>query len=374
MRLLALAADIDSLIAEIRLRTPLAALVEGVGWTLSLRSFHNCRRSDLAAADVLIVQRGDSRRAWTLQRAMQRRGGAVIYEIDDLITELPAHISNQGASERRRGWMLRGLADADLVTVATRRLGDALGIPAAFVVSNHALPLGDAPIPPSDPEQAVSLIFASMERLATDFIYPPLLALQVQGLTVQLIVMGPPGAAFAAAGLQAQCHPLLPRRRFIEFVRGLPNPVAVIPLEASRFASCKSAIKWFEYGEAGIPVLCSDVAPYSDVVADGITGRLVSNDAQAWQAALEAVVRDGTWRQRVAAAAREVVRERHSLARTVQAWQLAIEGAVRTRSALGPVKAGLGERVRDAWAAALETPVQRLRRFNRERLARRGHG
>ena len=43
------------------------------------------------------------------------------------------------------------------------------------------------------------------------------------------------------------------RAAFLELARGLRNAVAVIPLEASRFAACKSAIKWFDYAEAGIP-------------------------------------------------------------------------------------------------------------------------
>ena len=371
MRLLALAGDIDSLIAEIRLRTPLEALVQRIGWTLTLRSFHDCQRSDLAAADVLIVQRADSRRAWALQRAMRLRGGAVICEIDDLLTEMPAHISNQRATQSRRVWVLRCLAEADAVTAATRRLGDELGLPAAYVVPNHALPLGDLPIPPLDPAQPVSLLFAGMERLATNFIYAPLRALQAQGLALQVVVMGPPGAAFVAAGVAAQCHSLLPRAQFIEFARGLPNPLAVIPLEDSRFAACKSAIKWFEYAEAGIPVLCSGVSPYREVVDDGLTGRLVGNEPAAWQAALEAAVADGPWRQRCAAAARRVVRERHTLAQTSEAWQVAVEGALRRRQDLGPLQAGLALRVQDGLHAVLEAPALRLRQLNRARLARR---
>ena len=68
MRLLALAGDIDALIADIRLRTPLQALAAREGWALLFKSFHDCVAADLAAADVVVVQRGCSRRAW------QRRG------------------------------------------------------------------------------------------------------------------------------------------------------------------------------------------------------------------------------------------------------------------------------------------------------------
>jgi hypothetical protein len=369
MKLLAIAGNIDALIAEIRLRTPLQALADRTGWTLKLRSFHDCRRADLDAADVLIVQRGASRRAWRLQQSMRLRGGAVICEIDDLLTELPAHISNHAAVLGQTAWVQRCLQTADVVTVSTRRLGEALGLPQARVVPNHALPLGDVPLPEPDPTQPVSLIFASMERLATDFIYPPLRA--VQGSGVQVVVMGPPGQAFLDAGVAAQCQPLLPRHRFIEFVRQLPNPVAVIPLEASRFASCKSAIKWFEYAEVGIPVLCSAVSPYLDVVQDGSTGALVANEVQAWQEALQRAIADSAWRQRVAHAARVQVRAHHTLEHSVAAWQSAIEAALQERQQAGHLTPGVMWRLQQTTLGAFEGLSLALRQRNRARLARR---
>ena len=83
MKLLAVAGDITSLIAGIRLVTPLQALVALHGGSLVLRSLHDCTQADLAAADVLVLQRGASARAWRLQQAMRLRGGAVVAEIDD---------------------------------------------------------------------------------------------------------------------------------------------------------------------------------------------------------------------------------------------------------------------------------------------------
>ena len=55
MRLLALAGDVTATVAQIRLVTPLQALCLQQGWTLQLKSFHDCAATDLAQADVLIV-------------------------------------------------------------------------------------------------------------------------------------------------------------------------------------------------------------------------------------------------------------------------------------------------------------------------------
>jgi hypothetical protein len=265
--------------------------------------------------------------------------------------------------------VLRCLDEADAVTVSTARLGHELDLPQACVVPNCALPLGDVPLPPSDPTQPVSLLFASMERFATGFIHAALHA--VQGPGVQIVVVGPPGEAFEAAGLTVRRVALMPRARFIDFARSLPNPVAVIPLEDSRFAACKSALKWFEYAEAGIPVLCSAVSPYREVVQDGITGVLVPNEGQAWQAALQTAIGDSAWRHKVAAAARADVREHHKLAQTADAWQQAVAVALRERAAAGAQAPGWAWRLQDAVAVLFEGAALRLRQINRARLARR---
>lgn len=369
--MLALAGDAQALICEIRLRVPLQALSLREGWSLRLLSFHDCTRADLRQADVVIVQRGLTRRAWRLQQRARRYGVAVIYEIDDLLTELPSHISNRDAVARQQGWLLRCLQGCDLVSVSTDRLGAALPVRPVYTVPNYACPLGDAPLP-TQGAGPVSLLIASMDRLAGDFIFPALRALDSR--RVQVVVVGPPAQQYRDAGIPVQPHPLMPRERFIAFARGLTNPVAVIPLEDSRFASCKSAIKWFEYGEAGIPVLCSNVSPYRDVVEDGVTGRLVANETEAWRRALQAVVEDSPWRASAARSAREVVRREHTLEHTVQAWRSAIEQALARRPAPGPAPANGAWLVADRVGGWLEDAVRWLRRLNRDRLARRGPG
>ena len=371
MRVLALAGDAASLMAQIRLRAPLQALCQRMGWPFELRSLHDCGPAELAAADVLIVQRGLSRRAWRLQKAMRQRGGAVVYEIDDLLTDVPPHISNHEAIWAAQPWLRRCLAECDLVTTSTARLALELGPPCSRVVPNCAWPPVEWDLPEADAQQPVTLLLASMEALATEFIYPGLRAAQAAG--ARIVVVGPAAAGFAAAGLPVQAQELIPRDRFIAFARGLPNVVAVVPLESSRFAACKSAIKWFEYAGAGIPVLCSAVSPYADVVQPGVTGELVPNEAGAWQAALFQAT-DAAWRHRIAAAAQADVRRRFTFDHMVTAWQQALELALQRRAATGVMPATWAWRAQETLAASLDAPLRGLRRLNRARLARRKQG
>jgi len=372
MRLLATSADIQSVIADIRLVTPLRALCTQQGWSLALRSFHDCLHADLSAADVLVVQRAVSARGWRLQRAMRRRGGAVVYDIDDLLTEIAPHISNHTAMQARQAELRRCLSESDVVSIATARLGNLLAetvaLPVMQVVPNYSLALDSQPLPAQRPGR-LTLLLASSEYLDTDFIFPALRALQGPG--VQIVVVGPPGAAFEAAGLVVRREPLRPRAEFLSLARSLPNPVAVIPLEDSRFAAGKSAIKWFDYAEIGIPTLASRHSPYLDVIDDGHTGWLVDNDSAAWLRSLQAVIADPAERVRVATAARQVVRERHGLPQSVAAWQRVVELALQQRRSARLEPATLRERLQTALGKWLEGGVIRLRAVNRARLARR---
>lgn len=373
MRLLALAGDITALVAQIRVATPLQALAERDGHTVVLRSFHDCTRADLAAAEVLVVQRGLSQRAWRLQRWMRQQGGAVVYDIDDLLTELPAHISNRAAVVAQLRWLPRCLGEADAVSVSTARLqqmlGESLVLPPCVVVPNHALPADEHP--PQQTEGPVTLFFASTENLAVAEIFPALQALQREGPALQIAVVGPSGAAFEAAGLRVQRHALMPRGDFLQFVRSLANPVGVVPLEDSRFAAGKSAVKWLYYAGIGVPTLCSAVSPYREAIADGSTGWLVANTAQAWEAALRTVIAEVPARQRVAVAALDEVALHHGLNHTLEAWREVLALALRQRQARALPLPGPGERMQDLLAVVAEGSLGRLRAFNRARLAKR---
>jgi glycosyltransferase involved in cell wall biosynthesis len=369
VKLLALAGDADELIPLIRLRNPLEMLAQQEGWSFDLRSFHDCPWALLAQADVLIVQRGLSARALGLQRMARHRGAAVIYEIDDLLTDLPAHISNRLFVQAAQPWLVQCLANCDLVTVSTERLALELAVSPFAVVPNAAWPPELLPIPAARPGEPVSLLLASTEQLATDFLFPALQALSGSG--VQIVAVGPPAQRLAAAGIPVRGHDLMPREQWIPWVRQLPNAVAVIPLESSRFAACKSAIKWFEYSHAGIPVLASAVSPYADVIEDGLTGALVANSAVAWEVALRRAIGDVAWRTSMARAAQADVRERFSVDHMLQAWRAAIAQAQALRQQTMLPRAGVAERLRWHLWRALEAPRLALRSFNRQRLAAR---
>jgi hypothetical protein len=371
MRILATAGDVDSLITEIRLRTPLAALAQQHGWTVQWRSFHECRPVDLASAELLIVQRGAARRVCRLEERALQAGAAVVCEIDDLLTEIAPHISQHAAVRSQLPWLVRGLGLADLVTASTPRLQRELAplARATALVPNHAFFDEDRPLPPQWPGQSVHLLVASSDHLLTGALTAALK--RVVGAEARLVVVGPPADALAAAGLPLERRPLMPRREFIALARSLPNALALIPLEASRFAACKSAVKWYDYAEIGVPTVASAVPPYLDAIRHGETGWLVDGSEAQWLAALRTAIDDVAARRRIAAAARAEVRSKHSLAQTVAAWHTALLLARQLRRSR---RVAVPRGPAAWWRAAGDTAADwgvALRRWNRQRLAQR---
>jgi Glycosyl transferases group 1 len=379
MNLLALAGDIDALIAQIRLVTPLTALCQRHGWTLTLKSFHDCAGDDVRQAQVLVVQRASTARVWRLQQMMQRQGGAVIYDIDDLLTDVAPHISNQAAVRQRVPMLLRCMHTADVVSVSTARLGLELGLElgqefrsqlalhAAVEVPNFAWEAAKLKPPTPQPGLPVTLLFASSDQLATHFMYPALRALE----GVKIVVVVPPAEVLAQAAPHVDAQPLMPREAFVAFARSLPNVLAVIPLEASRFAACKSAVKWFDYAAAGVPTLCSAVSPYAEVILDDVTGGLVPNEPEAWRSALCRAVADDAWRARIARAAHAQVLAHHSLAITLQAWEVAVSQALERSANRPAMPTGAWQGLRERWWSQADGVALWLRTLNRARLAKR---
>jgi glycosyltransferase involved in cell wall biosynthesis len=381
MHIVVLAGDVEAPIARIRVLEPLQALAASRGDRLSAHPLHAAQDADVREADVLVIQRPLVARAWRLLRSARLAGAATVVEIDDLLTALPAHIPSRAAVQQGLRWLRASAAEADLVTVSTERLGTelrndlgaALDPSALHVVGNAAHPRDDSLRSPIDPAAPATLLFASLDRIELGPVALALRALAPR--TVRVVAVGPAGQALAQAlegsGLAVQAAPLMSRADFVRFAAALPNAVAVIPLAGSRFASCKSAIKWFEYAEAGIPVLCSDVPPYSDVIDDGRTGVLVADDPDAWRQALEHALGAPGWRAGLADAARARVRAEHGFDRMVAQWAVALQRAQERRRLAVVRPPTAGERLVSWWRRWTEAPLVRLRVANRARLERR---
>lgn len=84
--------------------------------------------------------------------------------------------------------------------------------------------------------------------------------------------------------------------------------IAVIPIADKPFNRSKTPIKALEMAALGIPVVASNLPPYSEFVADGKTGYLVSS-ATEWERRLDELIHDEAARAELGANAKEQARD-----------------------------------------------------------------
>ena len=166
MNILAVSADVQSLLTQIRLAQPLGELCAAKRWTLHLSDFHRCRQRELQGADVVVVQRPHTRHQCALLQRAHAGPAALICEIDDLLTEMPAHLLHHGALRAGAVWVRRALALADAVSVSTETLGRTLSADAPVwrVVPNQAQPCV-GPLLQRDPAAPGCVLLAASDRL-----------------------------------------------------------------------------------------------------------------------------------------------------------------------------------------------------------------
>jgi hypothetical protein len=112
-----------------------------------------------------------------------------------------------------------------------------------------------------------------------------------------------------------------------DYYRTLDFNVGLAPLAANAFNACKSPIKALEYAALGIPVIASDVGPYSSFVENGITGLLVRTDHE-WDHALRRLLLEDKTRELMSVEARRVARH-HTIEGNARVWLDAYEEGAR---------------------------------------------
>lgn len=124
--------------------------------------------------------------------------------------------------------------------------------------------------------------------------------------------------------LRVVCNvdPGFPELRHYDFVRWReateiedlwPIDVGLMPLTGTTISKGKVGFKAIQYSALEIPSVVSDHGTGRDVVEDGATGFVVSNDTGAWVSALRTLIDDAALRQRMGAAARTKILARYSV-------------------------------------------------------------
>jgi len=310
-------------LGDIRIRHPLEKWQQMHGGVFRIRHVYDFPQEDLQWADAVILQREADLYVLELLKKLQQLGKCVIFDIDDLLTDVPPFLSVYTHCRRVKPYLEQALRMVDAITVPTQRLQEKMTAynPHVYIVPNCAAMM---PVPAQHYDtdnNLVTLVVASSDTVRVDFIVPALRRLMDDPeIHLRLVGIGPPGAFLTDAGLAVTCYDNMPYDQFHVFLASLDNAIGIIPLDDSVFSACKSAIKFIDYALTGIPAVCSAVPPYSDVVEHGVTGILVTNAVDAWYAAVKRLAHTTTARQKLAAAAQEYCRISCGLDRAADGW------------------------------------------------------
>ena len=119
-----------------------------------------------------------------------------------------------------------------------------------------------------------------------------------------------------------EVHPAVDFADYPARLASLQLDLAVAPLEHNRFNEAKSNLRILEYGVLGLPVICTDIAPYR-----GAPVQRVPNQPRAWIEALRARIHDPDAAQREGANLRRWVLDGWMLEDHVDQWLEVLGGA-----------------------------------------------
>ena len=296
-------------------------------------------------ADAIVIQREfvENQEIYdqilTLARAVKK---PVIYEIDDLLFELPKNHIDYSTHYYTQALlsMLRAVIEADLVTTSTLPLQQYLQRfnPRIELLPNYlddklwaasfSKQPGDFTVQPGGQTtigymgsntheadlQTIAPILARLldryqDQLRLKFwsIEPPIILRQHP--RVEWIPIATPNyAEFASYFSKQKCD------------------LFVAPLIDSPFNRCKSGIKCLEYSSLGIPGVFSSITPYQSVIQDGINGFLAASEAE-WEDRLVKLIESPALRARMGKQAYQTVQDDWLLSRHTERWVEAYERA-----------------------------------------------
>ncbi len=286
-------------IASLRLIAPLSAAGIEINWMMP---DHDYDDSLISGSDLVVIQRDFPRFADRYMRVhmdAHRFNIPVIYEIDDLLWELP-----EGHPDKETHYytdallpMLVAAWTADGITVPSNGIKEYLSWlnPNIFVLPNYLnLKLWAMRNPELSQSETVSIGYIGGDSHLPD--------LQMISSAILDILNSYQGRVkFTSWGLKppdelrdhplVEWHALTPGNyaAFAEYCNQQHFDIYIAPLKNSLFNRCKSSIKILEYTSLGITGVSSDLDPYSEVINQGVTG-LLADTIEHWEQHLKTLI------------------------------------------------------------------------------------
>lgn len=334
----------DSAIVRIRMHGVYDRLTGKPGWSLRFceAALTPADVAFLDDASVLVIQRlyFPFLAAAICDRAA-RRGIPIVYELDDLLTAMPAdhpEFSSYRWRSRFVAWMLRR---AEAVTVSTRELARQVRIDAERVHVVPGQPAHEATSPVTVPRRSRSgrlrIGFAGTPTHGPDLALIRDACLEIDRRHSRALEWCFYGCEPEwSAGLERvrRFPPQSDRASFFRRWRAAPFAIGLAPLNDTPFNTCKDLTKFHDYAHLGAAGIFSRVPPYSTGLRSGHEGLLVANTTAAWIRAMDRLIRDAGLRRALVRHARRRIRAaRRAEDARLRSWLPAFLSSLRPEAA-----------------------------------------
>ncbi len=311
--------------------------------------------------DVVIIQRDFPVHTSDYEAVIsvaRRLGKPVIYELDDLLTELPEDHPGSRRYLPTRLAILRALTDADAATGSTQPICEYLK---KFNSNVYHLPnylddrywklrplvsktLGADFQTTSSTNQASNQIvigyLGSPSHLPDFSLITPVLTRLIlrygRNLAFRFWGFVPPPLLRQNPNVQWTQVSMVSYRQFAEYFQEQNCDIVIAPLHENLFNRCKSSIKFLEYSALGLPGVYSRVEPYQGVIQHGKNGFLASQSPDEWEKSLIQLIEDESLRNNLGAAAQETVRRDWLLSEHAVEWKKVYDEVLQAKQRQQP--------------------------------------
>ncbi len=311
----------DWSVGNIRIVDPLNTYCSYHGAYIRVEQLGRHSQSDLEWADTVVLQREGNIFVTKLIIELKKLGKKIIFDIDDLLTDIPEFLSTHKHSLTTKPYLEDALRMVDAITVTTPRLQEKLRKynKHVDVIPNCASTI-HKPIQ-HDESSKITLLLGSTDTVRVDFLISTLCKLENKLKDkIRIVAIGPPARKLISSGLDIEEIPIMSHREFKSFISTLRNAIGIIPLDDSIFSSCKSVVKFLDYSLAGIPSICSNVPPYSDVISHDENALLSNNDEQSWYLNILSLIESSKKREQLSKQARNFTLNNYSMKSSADKW------------------------------------------------------
>lgn len=269
--------------------------------------------------DVILVQRLHSWSEYYILEDLKRAGKRIVYDIDDDMFHIdPSNPASMFINDdaQQAAYAIMGLAD--VITTTNEYLKKMLGFEDKTVVIPNAMDFGDGWVEidgtnddftrTSYPDKWKRIFWQGGQTHAEDWtvVAEAVDSVMKENEDVRLVLLGfvPPVVSQMIEDPErpwwdsrVEYMKLQDIESYLQVMKQIKADVSIAPLTDTEFNRSKSNIKFLESTACGIPVIASDVRPYTSVIQDGVNGFLASDSGE-WYEKISMLLDDKAGRKR----------------------------------------------------------------------------